>query len=250
MQLHTSEALLLDVFDLAEYDRIVSFLTPEQGRLKGVARGARRKHSRFAGQLQPLAKVELTWFAKESRELVRISSVDLVRPAERLGRDLETLLVGGYLADHVLEFAQEYEESRRLYRLLDSTVAALLGGVDVSLAARYFEVWVLRLSGVFPEPSECARCGASVLERGATLPHGETAFVCRDCHRGSDEERVSDEALRTLVRMRFQSLPEMAAEPPAAEALRGVEAICRIVRRHFLQKELRSYRVLQQALNP
>ena len=53
----SGEALILDVFDLQEKDRIVTLLTRERGKKKGVAPGARRKYSRFAGQLQPLAKV-------------------------------------------------------------------------------------------------------------------------------------------------------------------------------------------------
>ena len=248
MQLTTSEAILLDVVDLAEYDRIVSFLTPEQGQLRGVAKGARRKYSRFAGQLQPLAKVRATWHSKEGRELVRLSGFDLLRSAEPLYRDLETLLVGGYMADHMLEFAQQNEESARLYRLLDSTLAALLEGVDLSLATRYYEVWVLRLSGIFPVPVECPNCGRSLLETGAVLPHDEVALVCRECHPGGDDELVSREVLEVLLRTRFESLKEMAQKPPRVAALKGAEALCRMIRRAFLQHELKSYRVIEQAL--
>lgn len=250
MQLFTSEAILLDVFDLGEYDRIVSFLTPEYGKLKGVAKGARRKYSRFAGQLQPLAKIEVTWLFKEGRELVRLSGLDLLRSIEPLHRDLETLLTGGYIADHVIEFAQENEESRRLYRLLDSTIEAMLLGIDLSLVTRYFEVWVLRLAGVFPVPVECHRCGESILDNGAALPRNGEALVCRNCHQGAEEELVSPEVLAVLLRTRFESLRQMAGAAPDATALAGVEAICRSVRRNFLQRELRSYRVLRQTLAP
>ena len=63
--LHSAEALLLDAFDLQDGDRIVTFLTRDRGKVRGVAKGAKRKYSRFAGQLQPLAKVKVTWFEKE-----------------------------------------------------------------------------------------------------------------------------------------------------------------------------------------
>src|SRR6266496_1260972 len=96
MGLQTTEALILDVRDLHDRDRIVTFLTREFGKKKGVAKGARLKHSRFGGQLQPLAKVQVTWFEKEGSELGRISSVDLVRPAHRLQSDLEGILLGSY----------------------------------------------------------------------------------------------------------------------------------------------------------
>src|SRR5918999_1343209 len=161
MALTTAEALILDVTDLHDRDRIVTFLTREHGKKRGVAKGARVKHSRFGGQLQPLAKAQVTWFEKEGRDLARISSVELVRTAHSLQTDLEGILLGSYLADHLLEFAQEGESSDYLYRLLDATLEALLAGVDRDLAARYFEAWVLRLAGIFPAPDVCPSCGAS-----------------------------------------------------------------------------------------
>lgn len=249
MQLVSSEAILLDVFDLHEVDRIVTFLTPEHGQVKGVAKGARRKYSRFAGQLQALAKVEVTWFAKANRDLVRLSGLDLKRAAERLYRDLERLLVGGYLADHMLEFAQENEESRHFYRLLDSAVEALLGGVDARLVARYFEVWTLRLAGIFPVPLECPQCGRRFSEVGAGLPRGEFALVCRACHHSGPEEVVPDEVLAFLVLTRYRRIEELAQEMPERTVLDGVEALCALIRRAFLQRELKSYRVLEQTLS-
>ena len=79
--LTSAEAILLDVYDLHENDRIVTMLSPAHGKVRGVARGARRKYSRFAGSLQPLAKAKVTWFLKEGRDLARISGVELIRPA-------------------------------------------------------------------------------------------------------------------------------------------------------------------------
>jgi DNA repair protein RecO (recombination protein O) len=243
--LHSAEVLLLDVMDLHDRDRIVTFLTKENGKKKGVAQGARTKHSRFGGQLQPLAKAQVTWFEKEGRELGRISSVELIRTAHPLQTDLEGILLGSYLADHVLEFAQDGEPSEHLYRLLDSTLEALLAGADRDLAARYFETWVLRLSGLFPAPRSCPSCGASLEEDAAILPrHGET-IVCLACG-GRNGLEVRPETLALLRRFGREGLAQIRAVPPPV--LRQVEAVCAHVRRHFLQRELRSYEVIQQTL--
>ncbi len=248
MHLVTAEAIILDVFDLHDRDRIVTFLTREQGKKRGVARGARTKHSRFAGQLQPLARAAVTWFEKEGRDLVRISSAELVRPAHHLQDDLDGILTGCYLADHALEFAQENEASELLFRLLDTTTEALLAGVDRDLAARYFEAWVLRLAGIFPAPHACPSCGRP-LDGGAVLPAGGDALLCADCGRGSGGYQVSPEVIALLRRIGRESLPGLAAEPAAAGApgvLRSVEALCARIRRQFLQRELRSYDVIQR----
>jgi DNA repair protein RecO (recombination protein O) len=275
--LHTSEALLLDVRDLAERDRIVTFLTRERGKKSGVARGARARHSRFAGQLQPLAKAQITWFEKPGRDLVRISAVELVRPVHRLQADLEGILLGSYLADHMLEFAQEDESSELLFRLLDSTLEALLAGVDQDVAARYFECWVLRLGGIFPAPDACPRCATPLAARAVLPPHGET-LLCPACARGSaapgleDVQRgqrgerprpadrarevaqdgrtpgmiVGAETLEFLRRIGHCTLPQAGRPAPAGRTLRQVEELCARVRRHFLQRELRSYEVIQR----
>lgn len=246
MGLQTAEALILDVVDLHDRDRIVSFLTRERGKKRGVASGARRKYSRFAGQLQPLAKVRITWFEKSGRDLVRLSSVELIRAADHLLRDLEDILLGAYLAEHLMEFAQEDEESDTLYRLLDSTVAALCSGVDRSLAARYFETWVLRLAGIFPAPSECPECGRE-LAAGAVLPDSGETLVCRSCA-GAGGLAVRRPALELLFAMGRTPLASLAATPPAAAVLDSVEELAAQVRRRFLQHELKSYGVMKRTL--
>lgn len=249
MGLTSAEGIILDVLDLHDKDRIVTFLTRERGKKKGVAQGARAKHSRFGGQLQPLAKVQVTWFEKEGRELGRISTVELVRPAHKLMEDLDGILLGSYLADHLLEFAQEDEESDHFYRLLDSTLEALLAGVDQDLAARYFEFWILRLAGVFPSPKACPNCGRPFVsddgEAGAVLPPSGETLLCFDCG-GRSGYVARPETLELLRRMGRESLPAAAESPPSKRLLREVEEICARVRRSFLQRELRSYDVIQK----
>jgi DNA repair protein RecO (recombination protein O) len=247
MPLVTAEALILDVMDLHDRDRIVTFLTREFGKKRGVAKGARIKHSRFGGQLQPLAKAEVTWFEREGADLGRISSVELIRTAHPMQTDLEGILLGSYLTDHLLEFAQEGESADLFYRLLDATIEALLAGVDRDLAARYFEAWVLRLAGVFPAPHACPSCGGPFPAEGAVLPRNGETLLCFDCG-GRGGLRVSPETLHFLRRIGRESLAAAGESPSEAAVLRQVEALCAQVRRHFLQRELRSYEVIQATL--
>ncbi|HSL84820.1 MAG TPA: DNA repair protein RecO, partial [Thermoanaerobaculia bacterium] len=251
MRTFAGEALILDVFDLHETDRIVTFLTRERGKTKGVAKGARRKYSRFAGELQPLARVKVRWFEKEGRELVRIGDVDLVRPAARFQEDLEGILVGGYLAEQAAEFVQEDEAAELPFRLLDSTLEALLAGVDRDLAARYFEAWILRLAGIFPAPTECPLCErpfADVAAGGAVLPPGEDALVCRECAGGGATGArpgpasgarpgpasglgIAPDVLDFLLRIGRERLSDLALRPPPPGVLRRAEELAREVRR-------------------
>lgn len=254
MRFHTEEALILEVMDLQDADRIVAFLTRERGLKRGVARGARRRHSRFAGQLQPLAKARIHWGEKDGRELARISGADLVRPARGLD-DLEGLLLGSYLAEHMLRFAQEDEPSELYFRLLDSTLEALVAGVDRDLAARWFEAWVLRLAGIFPPPRQCPQCGEPFGPEGAVLPPSGEALICPRCagvaagREPAAGLAVPVPVLAFLVGIGRLGLAELAAQGGAEpEVLRLAEELAARVRRAFLGHELKSYEVMQRTL--
>ncbi len=246
-------AILLDVFDLHDRDRVVAFLTAEHGKKRGVARGARRKYSRFSGRLQPLSKVRIAWFEKDGRDLVRIEDADLLRPAVHLQSTLEGLLLSAAMADHMLEFAQENEASGPFFRLLDSSLAALEAGAGLNLAARYYETWVLRLAGIFPPPRECPLCGRELGEgEPAALATAGDALVCTRCAGLGDAPqgtlRVSPEALGFLRRSARESLVAMTAAPPPRAVLAEVEEVTGKVRRAFLGHELKSYAVIRQTL--
>ncbi|MEE2775314.1 MAG: DNA repair protein RecO [Acidobacteriota bacterium] len=247
----SAEAFLLEVVDLHDCDRIVTFLTAEWGRKRGVSRGARTKYSRFAGQLQLLAKVDIGWFEKEGRDLVRIESVELIRPCRGVLETLEGILMVSYFAEHLGTFAQENEDCTDLMRLLERSLGWLEDGTDPELVARYFEVWVLRLAGIFPVPRGCTCCGGDLLEKGAVLTRSSDELLCSDCGRGAGgggATSVSRAAL-TFLRATARHTPaDLGPEWSQALVLDEVEKLAARVRVSFLQQELRSYEVMQQTL--
>jgi DNA repair protein RecO (recombination protein O) len=157
LPLYTADALILRTYKLGEADRIVVFLTRDRGKKRGVAKGARRPRSRFVGALEPLTEVRVAYFEKERRELVGLNYAEMVKsplahvgPAEAGPHD-QALGYVGYFAELLDEWAQEADADDRLYRLGAAMLDALAAGVPVEPLARYFEYWLLRLQGVYPE---------------------------------------------------------------------------------------------------
>src|SRR6266542_1644651 len=160
MPVYTSDALILRTYKLGEADRIVVFLTRDRGKKRGVAKGARRQRSRFMGALEPLTEVQVAYFEKEQRELVGLNYVETVRsPLSLMGPahaghdvpDSDALGYVSYFAELLDEWAQDADADDRLYRLGASMLDALAAGAPVEPLARYFEYWLLRLQGVYPE---------------------------------------------------------------------------------------------------
>ncbi len=247
MRVWNEEAIILDLRDLSDQDRIVTFLSRNHGLKRGVAKAAKRRFSRFLGRLQLLATVRISWYQKEDRDLGRISEVNLERSMDAL-KELEDLLLLSYIGEHFTTFANEAEEEDKLYRLLDSTLKALLAGVPRALAARYVEAWVLRLTGVFPSPVECPACGKS-LEKRAAIPRDGEVILCLDCAREQGRgELLGREELEFLRLLGRESLAQLASRKTPKSVLARVEKVLRILRRNFLQGELRSYWVLKETL--
>jgi DNA repair protein RecO (recombination protein O) len=173
--LYTADALVLRTYKLGEADRIVVFLTRDRGKKRGVAKGARRPRSRFTGALEPLTEVQIAYFEKQGRELVGLNYAETVRSpltacvnATGASDGLEYV---GYFAELLDEWAQEADADERLYRLGASMLEALAAGAPVEPLARYFEYWLLRLQGLYPEAQGELSSGAwSFLAMCRTLP--------------------------------------------------------------------------------
>ena len=222
MPLYTADALILRTYKLGEADRIVVFLTRDRGKKRGVAKGARRPRSRFVGALEPLTEVRVAYFEKERRELVGLNFAETIRsPLSLIGSGEAGLAVRerkddplgyvSYFAELIDEWAQEADADERLYRLGVSMLSALSAGAPAEPLARYFEYWLLRLQGVYPESK-------------GTLSEPALAFLT---------------ASRSVA-------PDRVSELPAERrALKELEQLHRGLIAMHLEKSLKSDRVLR-----
>ncbi len=218
MPLHTADALVLRTYKLGEADRIVVFLTRDRGKKRGVAKGARRPRSKFTGSLEPLTEVRCAYFEKEGRELVGLNYAETHRSPLGLQTsgassqvDPEALGYVSYFAELLDEWAQDADADERLYRLGASMLEALAAGAPVEPLARYFEYWLLRLQGVYPEA------------------------------RGS----LSDGAMSFLAGSRAVAPHQVGTVPADTRVLRELENVHRALIATHLEKTLKSDRVLR-----
>jgi DNA repair protein RecO (recombination protein O) len=247
MPLHKTEAFLLRSYALKEADKICVFLTKDQGKLRGVAHGARKIRSRFGSALEPFTEVTLSYFQKEGRELVSISSCDILRSHfERGARDVETASAFSYMAELLTEFLPDHEPNERLYRLVLATLEAIESEEgDLSRILRYFESWLLKLVGFFPDTSHCAGCDE-------TISNGESVYLtadgtprCAGC--GGRKGYSVDEGLRRVIGEMFRLHPTAFTRGfVSSEDVLKIGEINYQIIRHALERDLRSRPLLKQ----
>jgi DNA repair protein RecO (recombination protein O) len=240
-----SEAIILQSIPSRERDKLVVFLTPEKGKRKGWAYGARGMRSRFGAALEPLAKVELVFLEKESEEAVRIESASMIRSAFPAQQELARSLAATYIAESVDTFVQPDDPSELVYRLLDRIIEALLAGRPVEPIVAYAEVWILKLGGVFPSIRACATCQRP-LERPLRydIRGGLVCAVCAEPGLTMIPNSVAD----LIAAMMATPVGDFAAMEIAKDDLFELRAIARDMRRYVLGHELKSHDLLQSVI--
>jgi len=211
MPIHIAEALILRTYTLGESDRIVVFLTRDRGKKRGVAKSARRPRSRFTGALEPLTEARVAYFESARRELVGLNYAETIRsplgltsgPWEhsRGPAAQEGLTHAAYFAELLNEWAQEADADERLYRLGASMLDALAAGAPAEPLARYFEYWLLRLQGLYPDTKDSLSDGArAFLTAARTVAPYDVGTVAVDARAIRELERVH----RALISMHLE----------------------------------------------
>jgi len=171
MALVSTTAFILRLDPVSEKDLAAALLTRDHGVVRAVVKGGRGA-SRRAAALQLLTEARVTYFRKEGAELGRIDSIEIVRSAFDLATRPASALLLPYIAESLLTFVPESELGDEMYRLTRHVLDALEAREDPAgapLAARYFEVWLLRFAWLLPEDAACPACGVPLPEGAVRL---------------------------------------------------------------------------------
>ncbi len=153
MPARVSETYVLRTYPFRESDLIVSFFTRDQGKLRGVARRARKPKSNFGSGLERLSLVNLSYSQKETRELVNLNSCELLQSQFDLLDEFDASVALDYIAEVCDHMLPPHEPNERFFRLL----AAILDFMHerapgaIWTAITYFSLWATRLSGFLPD---------------------------------------------------------------------------------------------------
>ncbi len=153
MPARVSETYVLRTYPFRESDLIVSFFTRDQGKLRGVARRARKPKSSFGSGLERLSLVNLSYSQRETRELVNLNSCDLLQSQFDLITDFDASVALDYVAEVSDHMLPPREPNERFFRLLTAVLDYLHERAPGAIwtAILYFSLWATRLSGFLPD---------------------------------------------------------------------------------------------------
>lgn len=246
MKIERTEAIILHAYQARERDKVIVFLTPDHGKRKALAYGARAIRSRFGAALEPLAKIRIGYSEREGEELLRVDSVDLVRSLFPAQQTLPGSVAATYIAEMIDTFAPSDDPAELMYRLLDRACEALLGGDGFAAIVAYVEIWMLKLAGIFPSLRQCQSCG-DALSRPVRYDAQMQAFVCGNCG-GRDTHIVSNDAVEAIELIGRVTVQDLVSRRLPPDTIFEVRSLAGDIRRAFLGHELKSFEVLTGVL--
>lgn len=149
MERFTSQAIILAKTDYGEADRIITFITPRSGKIKAIAKGARKSRSKLAGALELFSVSEILLLPGK-KDVSTLMSAKLVRHYSNIVKNLDSTNAAYEITRLINKATQDKAEESYFY-LLDNALAGLDQKIKADLCNLWFKVHLLKLTGHQPE---------------------------------------------------------------------------------------------------
>jgi DNA repair protein RecO (recombination protein O) len=236
---YRAEALVLKSVSLGEADLLVTLFSRDAGKVRAVAKGARRSTAKLVGHLEPLTVTRLA--LSRGRSLDVINQAETLENFTALKTNLTAVTRGLQVAELVDGFGSEANANESLFHLALSTLAAIGQAPDNELPLLHFQLHLLVVSGLMPELFNCVECRREVDPDQHRYSADGGGVFCPDCTPDQAGLRPLSlralKVLRLLARSHAADLPTLRLNPSLVLELK---AILTGTVQYWLDKEIRT----------
>lgn len=241
LKTYKTEAIVLKHIDLGEADRILILYTPNQGKIRAVARGVRRMKSRLGGHVEPLINCSL--MLSRGRSLEVVSQGQTIESFLPIRNNLKLTVQALYLVELTDAFTSERIENYPVYKLLLDCLRVIEKVRNVEVLFRYFEIQLLKYVGYEPQLYICLNCKAAIEPVENFFSASGGGILCPNCaHTEPVVQTISVDALkvvRLLQRGDFSAANRLRL---SSDLSREIERIMQGYIRYLLERDIKSTR--------
>lgn len=204
---YRTEAIVLRRRDFGEADRLLTLYSREYGKIRAIAKGARKPQSRKTGHVELFMRTR--FLVAQGRNLDIVTQAEMVEGYHRLRDDLVRTTYASYVVELLDRFTPDEDRNGQVYDLLSDALRWLERSDNLLLAARYYELHLLALLGYRPQLFRCVSCGEDVEEQDQAFSAELGGVLCPNCRqadRGASD--ISGAAVKVL---RFLQTRQWAA---------------------------------------
>src|SRR5262250_190738 len=127
MPLKQSEAIVLRTYPFRESDLLVTLFTRTEGKVRGIARAAKKSRRRFGGALEPLTYVKVTYEDRDRQELSRLDACEVLASPLTAEVSYPRAVALAHVAELLDELLPDRDANDAVFRLAISVLSQLRG---------------------------------------------------------------------------------------------------------------------------
>lgn len=247
MSTHVSPAITLRIKEFGESDLLVSFFTADKGRLKGVAKGARRSRRRFSNCLDLFCLTNLEYDLKRKGDLYFLHSCKLVQAFPGLRSDFSSLSLASYMTELTEILFPLAVVDGKMFGLLKESFFAISEGKRGDILRIFFEARAMALGGYGIDLDKCCRCGRPYTGQGdAVFEPRKGRIACLKCAQESSlTPRLGPGSVRGLRMMQSSQLERAEALGLTDEMICEIRPVNRLHIEYRIGQRLKSAKYLE-----
>ncbi len=242
--IHKTHAIALRADPFSRTSQIISWLTPRQGRLVTLAKGAQRPRSIFRGQIDTFYTCEIVYYGATRSGLSTLKECEALNVREPLRDDIRASACASYLCDLVQRLTPQGTPQEALFLFMEECLDALCEEAAApGRIVHWAELRLMGLLGMAPRFDPCAACGRAASPghplHVISVPHG--GVVCASCrsHTGGP-----------LIPLGLDAMAILRSWQSAKSPLRARRTACSLEQRTGIEKALGALLAYHLELTP
>ncbi len=235
-------AIVLRVNDLGESDKIVTCYSREDGKIAGVAKGAKKSMKRFSNKLEIFSLLEVIYNDRGRSGLVSITEAELVTPFISLRENYERYVSGALACELVYFWSKESDADKNIFDLLLWALQSIDRGDPPKMVQIFFQLKLYTVLGYRLHLASCIKCENSQQSGAPYIFYpGRHGLLCQNCSPGLVARDCVSLSINTIKLLQHaQDLPmEKLGRLRFSEAsIREALLLFKIYGQYLLQREI------------
>ena len=242
---NTVTGMVLKTMPMGEYNKRITLLTKEYGKIAAFAKGARRPGNQLMAATEPFAFGQFELF--EGRSSYTVSKAEITQYFRDLSTEPILACVGFYFLELADYFSQENVEAREQLLLLYQSLKALeRPQFHPRLVRCIYELKTLFISGEYPNVFRCVKCGTKENLQGYHISLG--GVLCKDCMTRYGGERIDQSVLYTMQFVFSTPIAKLFSFRVNDKVLESLENILAKYMDHYVNHKFQSLKILKDML--
>ncbi len=230
-----TKGIILSGHNMGDYDKMVTILTPDLGKIGCAARGARRPKSTLMSATQFLCFGDFLIYKGASS--YNINSCEPIEIFYNLRLDIDKLTYASRVAKIVNDVTDENQNTYRILQLTLNTIYIISESEkDLELILSIFKIRLLSLLGFRPIIDKCTNC--STKENFRYFSFKDNGFKCELCSKQDKSAiKISDTTIKAIKYIVMSEPKKVYSFELSEENKKELKLISKIYLNECLDKE-------------